>query len=54
MTLPSDFPRRGSCKTSGELKLDHDLETQLSLFSCVALCCYLIFLNEPYCLDLRA
>lgn len=54
MTLSSDFPRRGSCETSGQLKPDHDLETQLSLFSHVgvslagthiALCCYLIFQN---------
>lgn len=52
VTLPSDFPRRGSYETSGKLKPVHDLETQLSLFSHVGLylagthvtsCCYLHF-----------
>lgn len=29
VTLPSDFSRRGSCKTLGRLKPDYDLEIQL-------------------------
>lgn len=33
MTLPSDFPRRGSCKLSRKEKPDHNADTVLALVS---------------------